>query len=71
MFKVEDSESGDTFWVDTTNHIELKRMNDMNRKNNEELFNTSKKLGIDIIPISTSENYIDPLMKFFKKRGEK
>ena len=71
MFKVEDSESGDTFWVDTSNHIELKQMNDMNRKKNEDLFSKSKKLGIDIIPISTSENYIDPLMKFFKKRGEK
>ena len=71
MFKVEDSESGDTFWVDTSNHIELKQMNDMNRKKNDDLFNKSKKLGIDIIPISTSENYIDPLMKFFKKRGEK
>ena len=50
---------------------ELKQMNDMNRKKNDDLFNKSKKLGIDIIPISTSENYIDPLMKFFKKRGEK
>ena len=46
-------------------------MNDMNRKKNENLLIKSKKLGIDIIPISTSENYIDPLMKFFKKRGEK
>jgi len=71
MFKVEDSETGDTFWVDTMNYNELKQMNNMNRKKNDEFFNKSKKLGIDIISISTSENYIDPLLKFFKKRGEK
>ena len=37
----------------------------MNPKKEDLLLN--QKLGIDIIPISTSENYIDPLMKFFKK----
>ena len=71
IFKVEDSETGDTFWVDTSNHIDLKQMNDMNRKKNDDLFIRAKKLGIDIIPISTSENYIDPLMKFFKERSKK
>ena len=71
MFKVEDSETGDTFWVDTSNHSELKQMNNTNRKKNDDFINKSKKLGIDIISISTSDNYIDPLMKFFKKRGEK
>ena len=71
MFKVEDSETGDTFWVDTSNHSELKQMNDINRKKNDDFINKLKKHGIDIISISTSDNYIDPLMKFFKKRGKK
>ncbi len=71
MFKVEDSETGDQFWVDTSNHIELQKMNELNRKNNDEFFNKSKKNGIDIISISTSSDYVDPLMKFFKKRGKK
>ena len=46
-------------------------MNNTNRKKNDDFINKSKKLGIDIISISTSDNYLDPLMKFFKKRGEK
>ena len=46
-------------------------MNDINRKKSDDFFNKSKKLGIDIISISTSENYIDPLMKFFKERSKK
>ena len=71
MFKVEDSETGDQLWVDTSNHIELQKMNELNRKNNDEFFNKSKKNGIDIISISTSSDYVDPLMKFFKKRGKK
>ena len=71
LFKVEDSETGDTFWVDTSIHSELKQMNDINRKKNDDFINKLKKHGIDIISISTSDNYIDPLMKFFKKRGKK
>ena len=38
---------------------------------NNDFINKLKKHGIDIISISTSDNYIDPLMKFFKKRGKK
>ena len=29
------------------------------------------KIGLDIISISTTEDYVDPLMKFFKRRGKK
>ena len=46
-------------------------MNDLNRKKLDVFFEKSKKTGIDIIPISTTTVYIEPLMKFFKKRGKK
>jgi hypothetical protein len=46
-------------------------MNDSNRKKVDSFLKRTKKSGIDIVSISTSNDYIEPLMKFFKKRGKK
>ena len=71
MLKVEDPEDGSVFWIDTSNRTDLKNMNDSNRNKIDIFLKKSKKTGIDIIPIFTSADYIEPLMKFFKKRGKK
>ena len=71
MLKVEDPENGSVFWIDTSDRTDLKNMNDSNRNKIDIFLKKSKKTGIDIIPISTSTDYIEPLMKFFKKRGKK
>ena len=71
MLKAEDPETGSVFWIDTSNYADLKNMNDSNRKKVDSFFKRTKKLGIDIVSVSTSTDYIEPLMKFFKKRGKK
>ena len=71
MLKVEDPEDGSVFWIDTSDRTDLKNMNDSNCNKIDIFLKKSKKTGIDIIPISTSTDYIEPLMKFFKKRGKK
>ena len=71
MLKAEDPETGSVFWVDTSNYSDLKNMNDSNRKKVDSFLKRTKKTGIDIVSISTSNDYIEPLMKFFKKRGKK
>ena len=71
MLKVEDPENGSVFWIDTSDRTDLKNMNDSNYDKIDIFLKKSKKTGIDIIPISTSADYIEPLMKFFKKRGKK
>ncbi|MFL3014136.1 MAG: DUF58 domain-containing protein [Candidatus Neomarinimicrobiota bacterium] len=71
MLKVEDPENGSVFWIDTSDRTDLKNMNDSNCNKIDIFLKKSKKTGIDIIPISTSTDYIEPLMKFFKKRGKK
>ena len=71
MLKAEDPETGSVFWIDTSNYSDLKNMNDSNRKKVDSFLNRTKKSGIDIVSISTSNDYIEPLMKFFKKRGKK
>lgn len=71
MLKAEDAETGVKFWIDTSNDHYLKQMNDSNTKKTNEFYKTTQKMGLDIIPISTSEDYVEPLMRFFKKRGKK
>ena len=71
MLKAEDPETGSVVWIDTSNYSDLKNMNDSNRKKVDSFLKRTKKSGIDIVSISTSNDYIEPLMKFFKKRGKK
>ena len=71
MLKAEDPETGSVFWIDTSNYSDLKNMNDSNHKKVDSFLKRTKKSGIDIVSISTSTDYIEPLMKFFKKRGKK
>ncbi len=70
MIKIEDPETGSKFWVDTSNAPELKQMNDENKRSITNLEKGCAKIGLDIISISTDEDYVKPLMKFFKKRGK-
>ena len=71
MIKVEDPETGSMFWIDTSFEPDLKQMNNSNIKSLVDLEKESAKIGLDIISISTTEDYVDPLMKFFKRRGKK
>ena len=71
MLKVEDPETGSMFWIDTSFEPDLKQMNNNNIKSLVDLEKQSAKIGLDIISISTTEDYVDPLMKFFKRRGKK
>ena len=71
MIKVEDPETGSMFWIDTSFEPDLKQMNNNNIKSLVDLEKESAKIGLDIISISTTEDYVDPLMKFFKRRGKK
>ena len=46
-------------------------MNNENIRSLVALEKESAKIGLDFISISTAEDYVDPLMKFFKRRGKK
>jgi len=71
MIKVEDPETGSMFWIDTSYVPDLQKMNNENIRSFVALEKESAKIGLDFISISTAEDYVDPLMKFFKKRGKK
>jgi len=66
-----DSETGKERWLDTSNRkvyesiIKMNNENDLKRKN---IFLSSR---LDSIEIETDEDYVKPLVQFFKMRGKR
>ena len=71
LVKVEDPESKDSFWIDSSNNSVRKTLRDHLILEKEKLMQNAKNIGFDIISISTKEDYIDPLMAFFKMREKR
>ena len=71
LIKVEDSESGQTRWMDTSNKKVRTNYNNNYREFEKELKQTLQSSGVDHIDIKTGKDYIKPLMNFFKNRGKR
>ncbi len=64
-----DSETNKIQWVNTSNKETRKHYKMEALKRKDELKNRFKKSGVDAANISTSEDYVKPLMLLFKRRG--
>ena len=71
LINVEDSESGQTRWMDTSNKKVRTNYNNNYREFEKELKQTLQSSGVDHIDIKTGKDYIKPLMNFFKNRGKR
>jgi len=71
LIKVEDSESGQTRWMDTSNKKVRTNYNNNYREFEKELKQTLQSSGVEHIDIKTGKDYIKPLMNFFKNRGKR
>lgn len=68
LIKMHDVETGDTFWVDSSNpkfRKEMKINFDVKTNDKAQFFRKNK---IDHVMINTSKSYIEPLVEFFNKR---
>jgi uncharacterized protein (DUF58 family) len=68
LVKLTDSETGEERWLDTSDAKVQKTINDVRQKiiqNRKSLFLSSR---LDSIEINTGENYVKPLVKFFRTR---
>lgn len=63
-----DAESGKLMWVNTSNKNVRKKYEEWSLEEITKLRNTFKKSGVDYVSISTNENYVKPLINFFKSR---
>ena len=71
MIKVIDSETGIIRWIDTSDTRNRNIFNYNHKKQAEDLKNIFSSSGVDFININTGQDYIKPLMNFFKRRGNK
>ena len=71
LVKVEDPETGEMFWIDTTSKEAIKELENEIKVKQSKFSKNAKKIGFDLISISTDEDFVDPLMAFFKKREKR
>ena len=71
LIPLQNSETGEKYFLDSSNKKVREKFS------NEKIFNDQKvkiffqQNGIDLIELNTGEEYIKPLMNFFKNRGSK
>ncbi len=70
LLKLLDAESGEDIWVDTSSNYIRDTYNNSWRKHNEDFKDILSKIGVDYISISTTEDYVKPLMNLFRKRAQ-
>ena len=71
LAKVEDPESGDAFWIDTSSSSLRDRLkNDIALENNK-FKKEAVKNRLDLISLSTDQDFVEPLMSFFKMREKR
>jgi len=68
LIQLEDAESGEKKWINTSNKKTRTKYKANAIKRNRELQDTFRKAGIDATTISTNRPYIIPLMNLFKQR---
>jgi uncharacterized protein (DUF58 family) len=68
MVKISDAESGAEKWIDTSSAIARKEYESWWNNHIDSIKNIFRKCGVDSSLISTSEDYVKPLMKLFKTR---
>ena len=71
LAKVEDPETGQIFWIDTASKIAMNRLKREIDLKQSMFKKKAKKFGLDLISISTEEDFVEPLLSFFRKREKR
>ena len=71
VIKVRDPESGSSFWIDTSNRAEMEKLKTQINSDFDAFYKQAKKIGFDIISVSTDGDFVDPLISLFRKRDKR
>ena len=71
VIKVRDPESGSSFWIDTSNRGEIEKLKNKINSDFDAFNKQAKKIGFDIISVSTNGDFVDPLISLFRKRDKR
>ena len=71
LVKVHDPETNEEFWIDTSSIKDREAFLQNQNSIQNEFIKRCKRNRFDIIPISTKEDYIEPIMKYFQRREKR
>ena len=71
LVKVHDPETEKEVWIDTRSYQERLNYNRAKKGRLEKLKKESERIKFDLITVSTTEDYVEPLMSFFKQREKR
>lgn len=71
IIKLQDAETHETKIIDSSNKHIRKNLKEKYERKENQLKSFFKNEGVDYIDIRTGEDYIKPLMNFFKNRGKR
>ncbi|MCK4297525.1 MAG: DUF58 domain-containing protein [Candidatus Marinimicrobia bacterium] len=71
LLKLQDAESLEEVWVDTTNRNFRQMYTDLIEQKRQNFVKETKSINLDLIQIDTSESYVNPLVSFFKMREKR
>lgn len=71
LIELEDAETGELLMIDTSDHSMMRHFSSQTEKDRLKREKLFKSMDIDYIDIYTDKPYIEPLVKFFKKRGKR
>lgn len=71
MVKVKDPETSEVFWIDTSSTSDRQAIKELRQKSKDDFLKTCRKNRFDLIPISTQDDYVEPLMNYFRLREKR
>ncbi len=71
LVKIKDSENQSSFWIDTSSKKNMDLLKKENLLKQKNLIKKAKKIGFDLIHISTGEDFIEPIMSLFRMREKR
>ena len=71
VIKVRDPESGSSFWIDTSSRAQMEKLKTQINSDFDAFNKQAKKIGFDIISVSTNGDFVDPLISLFRKRDKR
>ena len=71
LINIYDSETGKKNWIDTSSRKNRKKFSENSNKKLNSFSKKCKKIGFDLLQISTDDDYVKFLMQFFRKRAKR
>ncbi len=71
LIKIHDPETEEEFWIDTNSSNDRKAYESQMNLNATQLKKKCEKIRFDLIPISAKDDYVEPLMRYFKTREKR